>query len=570
MTYEQASARGLVVRRRDDTLLTYRDGIVRHFTAAITTARTAAANRERILRDYYEYRRSAIAEGERGPVREYLVPPGEDRARTERMIRALAAQGIEIGRAQEPIKLATRTLPEGTYVISAAQPSGRLVRNLLAPDIQQPEAFVKEQDRRRKKRLPDQIYDLTGWSLPLAFDVEVIASDRLSAVRTVPYGRSAGADSAPSRPAVLPKVAYVVPWGSGTVALAAEALRSGIKVRTSDLPFRLEGRDYAAGTAIIRASEHSEAQLAALAPLAARLDVELVPTGTSYTESGSSLGSNTVVPLKAARVLLAWDEPTSSQSAGWTRYVLERRFGHAVTAVRTRTLSRLDLRRWDVLVLPAGSYGEALGGETLRRLKDWVSAGGTLVTLGEASRWAARENVGLLETRTELRDGRPETEPSDKDKEKPGEAKPRDPAKPFDLEQAVQPERDRPENTPGALVRVTLDREHWLAAGTDGEVQAIVEGQRVFAPIKLDKGRNVGVYAKQDRLVASGLVWEDAQRQLAQKAFLMYQPMARGHVIAFAEDPNFRAFTEGTELLFMNAVLLGPAHTPAMGRGAED
>jgi len=350
----------------------------------------------------------------------------------------------------------------------------------------------------------------------------------------------------------------------------ADALRSGVKVHTSDLAFRLEGRDYAAGAAIIRVSEQTEAPLASLAPLASRTGVELVPVSTSYTESGTSLGSNTVVPLKAARVLLAWDEPTSSQSAGWARYVLERRFGQPVTAVRTRTLGRLDLRKWDVLVLPAGFYGDALGGDTLRRLKDWVSGGGTLVTLGEASRWAARENVGLLETRTELRDGRPEVEASDKDKEKPADAKPRDPAKPFDLDQAVQPERERPEHTPGALVRVVLDREHWLAAGTDGEVQAIVEGQRVFAPIKLDKGRNIGVYAPQDRLVAGGLVWEEARRQLAQKAFLMHQPMGRGHVIAFAEDPNFRAFTEGTELLFMNAVLLGPAHTGGTGRGAQD
>ncbi len=38
----------------------------------------------------------------------------------------------------------------------------------------------------------------------------------------------------------------------------------------------------------------------------------------------------------------------------------------------------------------------------------------------------------------------------------------------------------------------------------------------------------------------------------------MHQPTGQGHVIAFAEDPNFRAFTEATELLFINAVLLGP------------
>jgi len=258
-------------------------------------------------------------------------------------------------------------------------------------------------------------------------------------------------------------------------------------------------------------------------------------------------------------VALAWDAPTSSLSAGWARYVLERRFEQPVTAVRVSSLRRLDLRRYDVLVLPSGDYGDALGEEAVRRLKDWVRAGGTLVTLAEASRWAAREKVGLLEARTELRGGKPETEPSEKEKDKPAEPKVEE-GKPFDLEKALQPERERPETTPGALLRVLLDQEHWLSAGSDGEIQALVESQRVFTPVKLDKGVNVGLYAPLDRLMVSGLAWKEAQQQLAQKAFLIDQPLGDGHVIAFAEEPNYRAFTEATQLLFLNAVLLGPAH----------
>ena len=52
-----------------------------------------------------------------------------------------------------------------------------------------------------------------------------------------------------------------------------------------------------------------------------------------------------------------------------------------------------------------------------------------------------------------------------------------------------------------------------------------------------------------------GRFWE-----LVQKPFLIHQPFGQGHVIAFAEDPNYRAFTEGSMLLFMNAVLLGPGY----------
>ena len=80
MTYEQASPRGLAFRREDGGILTYKDAVTHHFTAAITTAATAAKNRERLLRDFLEYRRSATALAQKG-TREYLIPPGKDPAR---------------------------------------------------------------------------------------------------------------------------------------------------------------------------------------------------------------------------------------------------------------------------------------------------------------------------------------------------------------------------------------------------------------------------------------------------------------------------------------------------------
>jgi len=78
MTFEKASARGLVYRRQDGSLLTYYDGILEHFTAALATAETAARHREAMLGDFLEFRRSAVREGEQGPVREYLLAPGDD------------------------------------------------------------------------------------------------------------------------------------------------------------------------------------------------------------------------------------------------------------------------------------------------------------------------------------------------------------------------------------------------------------------------------------------------------------------------------------------------------------
>ena len=552
MTYEMASARGLVFRRADDTLLTFADGVIRHFTAGLMTAETTARNRERFVREFLDYRRNAVREAEQGAVRAYLVPPGADPARSERLARLVASQGIEVRKSQESMKVGDRTLPAGTYIMPAAQPAGKLLRTLMDPHTPQPEAFVKEQNRRRKKRLPDQIYDVTAWSLPEVYDVEALTSATAPSVRSEALGARAEKAAAPLPAA---RVGYLMPWGSGTAEAVAEALQSGLRVLTADQPFTLGGRRYPMGTALVRTAENPADLASRLGTIAARCAAEVVPVNSGFVDEGISLGSNEVVPLKKPRVLLAWDYPAQSMSAGWTRYTLERRYRQPVTVVRMGSLGRIDLRRFDVIVLPAGNYGSVLNGDSLRRLKDWISAGGTLVTLGEASRWAARENVGLLATRTELRDGRGEIETTEKEQKK-NEPSP----KPLDLEKAIQPEKERPEATPGALVRVVLDAEHWLSAGTDGEIQVIVEGQRVFTPIKLDQGRNVGVYAKKDRLVAGGLVWDEAQDLLTQKAYLIHQTMGRGHVIAFSEDPNYRAFTEATQLLFINAVLLGPAH----------
>jgi hypothetical protein len=175
--------------------------------------------------------------------------------------------------------------------------------------------------------------------------------------------------------------------------------------------------------------------------------------------------------------------------------------------------------------------------------------GGTLITMAASSQWATGENVGLLSTAVERRGGRPAGEdPPDSGT----------PDQPIDYLQAIAPEDEAPESTPGAILRVILDTEHWLSSGTDGDIGAIVEGTRIFTPIRLDAGTNVGRYGEEDGLVLGGLVWDEAEPQLANKAFLIHQSVGRGQLIAFAEDPNYRAYAEATQLLFINAVLLGP------------
>lgn len=543
-TFEMAGSRGLAYRRSDGTLLTYRDGVVRHFTAAIETAATAARNREKLLRDFIDYNRSAVAEG---GTTEYVLVAGNDPGRAARLAYLLTKNGLTVHSVDKAITVNGREVPPGSFVVPLAQPRGRLVRTLLDAHVSMGDEFIAEQDRRRKARLPDQIYDITSWSLPLLYDVDVIVTDRPTGVTF--------ADKELDDLAVLPaaKLGFLIPWGVDLASAISELTRAGVVVRVSGSPFTLGGRQYQTGTAIVRFDDNPN--LLANSDATFALDrLDLVPINDTWTDAGSSLGANSVRILKTPRVLLAWDAPTSSLSAGWARFSLERRFNQPVTTMRVSTMPRANLADYDVVILPAGNYGAALN-ETMRdRIREWMRTGGTLITLGEASRWAA--SAGLLDTYTELRDGRP-------DRPAPAGASSQDGARPaaggaYNYDDAITPPRERPEATSGVIARVRMNMEHWLSSGTDGEIQVMVEGDRVFRPLTLDRGTNVGVYAAEDRLVAGGLVWPEVRKQLAEKAFLMHQPVGQGHLIAFAEDPNFRGFTELTQMLMVNAVLFGP------------
>ena len=155
-------------------------------------------------------------------------------------------------RAEEPIKLAARTIPAGAYIVSNAQPTARMIRNLLDPKTEQSAEFIKKQEERRKMRLNDQIYDITAWNLPMLFDVETgdePGGDHASRRRRC--RRSTTRRCRRVRCAAA-KVGYLMPWGSAAVALSADAMRQGIRIRSVGGAFTHNGRRYPIGTAFIR------------------------------------------------------------------------------------------------------------------------------------------------------------------------------------------------------------------------------------------------------------------------------------------------------------------------------
>jgi hypothetical protein len=129
-----------------------------------------------------------------------------------------------------------------------------------------------------------------------------------------------------------------------------------------------------------------------------------------------------------------------------------------------------------------------------------------------------------------------------------------------DYESAIAPQSALPDSLAGVLLRADVHSEHWLAAGVASSLNVLAWRTDIYTPIRLDSGVNVARFTSPGNLLASGYIWEENRQQLAYKPFAVVQPSGRGFVIAFTQDPTIRAYLDGLNVIFMNAIFRGAAH----------
>jgi hypothetical protein len=569
MTYEQGSTRGLVFRQYHGREVSYASTVRNHFVSSLGTAETVAANREKFLREFYDYQVSAIEEGGSGDIRAYIVPTQADQAGANKLAGLLVRQGVDVGVATGSFRACGTSYAAGSYVIELAQPAKRLIRTLLDPEVPMDAEFLAEQERRRAKDMGDQIYDVTAWSVPLLMNLEIDGCNRAVSVDTRP------ASPELVRPGTVTggeaDVAYLVPWGEATaVRFLANALREDMHVKSADLAITHDGRKYPSGTLIVDVADNGAAVHQRVRALAETTGANVVAVDSGWVSEGPNFGSNNVVVHNAPRVALAWDEPTSSYSAGNTRYVIERMFDYPVTAIRTDRLGTADLDRYQVLILPSQGNGTGylptVGEAGVANLKRWVETGGVLIGLGTANRFLADPSVDLISIRREdavveqADDAKASGEQADEGEEPKPTVAGSYLAIADDYATAIRPESQSPDWQDGVIARADVDPDHWLGAGVAPTINVLFLGTDIYTPITLDKGLNVARFQAADTLLASGYMWEENRKQAAFKPFAAVQNAGAGFVVAFTVDPNVRAYQTGLNVIFMNAIFRGSAH----------
>ena len=559
MTYEQASASGLTIGRRDRDKLTLAQAILHHFVSGLTTLQTAAAGKEQLLADFRANFKEAISRGGADPVQEYILPVGPASRINIDLAGILEQLKIEILQAQAAFtvrgaadlrgnSVSRKRFPAGTLIIRTAQPRYFMLDAILEPHSAMGADYIKQELERQNARLPSTIYDVTAWSLPFAYDTEIYTASSVSKVRTVPADleRIRAEASGPAPKVDGTPYAYLVPYTSHHALQALAYLwNKGAKVRMAGKAFSQGGRSYPRGSLVLFPAENGAGLAVTMGQVADKFLVDVTSASSGMTEKGIDLGSPEVVLLKRPRVLMLYAErPISVYSYGAAAWLMSEAYGFQFTSIWPRQISNIKLSEYDVLILPhaQGSYDAALGESARSKIKRWVRSGGTVIGLQGGAAFLASNDWDV--TSVVLADDvRPEEQTREKIKERKenGDKVPRE---------------HRPQRIPGAIFRVDLSPHHYLTYGYDDDTYVQINSSYIFLPS--EEGYNVATFPEGSGMV-SGFAWEGAEAQLSEKAYLVDEPLGRGHVILFADDPNTRGYWRGLSKLFMNAVFLSPS-----------
>ncbi len=536
MTYEMAGGGrgGLAINRPDGTPLTLADRVARHLTTSLATVRTAGRNAHRLLQDFVATRLKTAAE----PGRVYLWPADQQEART--LAELLRLHGVRVQQLAQPAEIKAQPLlgrkeegahrfPAGTYAVSTAQPLGALVQALLDREAPMTPSFIERQRQRFEQNREGEFYDITAWSLPLAYNLRV-----WSAAGEVSGARAATADAAGGIQGSGELGYLVAPQGIASYRLGAELRNRHLHFRLALGPLSQDGAVYPAGTLFIPRHGNPPGLAETLAPLLRDGGLTARAVASSYEVSGLSLGSNSMPAVRQVRVGLLSGEGVDPTSFGFLWYLLDREIGLPYDRLDVDRLRPATLAPFDVLILPAGSYDERIGERARGALDAWIKAGGELVAVGgETAHWLHAHDLTTF---------------------KPWKAPEADDESEGSQEKAMG-ERDI--NTPGAIVATRLSAQHPLAIGLPAAPPVLVEGSAVFLPAG-DPHRDVLVAAAQDVVIA-GFAWPEAKQRLAGSLLVGIEQRGSGSVVLFVQEPDFRLFWRGTEPLLLNAVMYGPA-----------
>jgi hypothetical protein len=532
MTYEQGGGPrgGAAVINEDDDTLTLYDRLFHHFTTGMSTVEVSSQNAGRLVqefRKYYDQAKKAPA----GEFKAYLVK-SEEGDKIQRMQELLDKNKIDWHYADggnytglNYFSGKTEAVKAGPddMVINANQPNANLVKVLFE----------------RSSKLSDSItYDITAWSLPYVYGLKTYGiGSYITAVNKNEKKKNVAV-------AGTAEAGYVVKWnGLASAKFLAILLNKKVKVRYAEQDFTTMGVSYPKGTLIITKTSNQSfgsGLRTIIEQAAGTTGVTAVGISSTFVDKGFDFGSDRVRTIKAPTIALLSGEGVSSLGMGEIWHFFDQQLHYPVDLINVNDLARINLKDYEVLIIPDGNYKFISDKVQNELLKQWVGAGGRIIALENAVAQLSKAEWGI-----KLKDDEDEKKEEKKEEKKDDYSL---------LRKYENRERDYMVNyTPGSIYKIELDNSHPLAFGYPDFYYTLKQDKNIYEFIRED-GWNVG-FIKKDAQIA-GFVGTRLKKHLMDGTLFGVQDMGRGTVIYLADNPLFRSFWENGKLLFCNAVFM--------------
>jgi hypothetical protein len=522
MTYEQAGhgRAGLGIQTDEGEVLTLKDRALHHMTTGLSTVEISSRNAEKLNSEFKKFFKNKNLEYKS------FVLKNDNEDKINRLIDLLdtheikyeyAIKGTIKGYRFNTEKEEKFTTSNGDLVIHTNQPKGKMVKVLFEP----------------KAKLSDSLtYDITAWSLPYAHGFDAIAS------KTKVSSIESKAEKSITNTIDKSAYAYISKWNSLEDATFLGALlQQNITPRFSEKIFSLEGKTYDPGTLIIlrndnRTSDFDE-KLNKIANKHQR-KIQLVATG--FVDSGLDFGSYSVKPINKQKIALLSGKGTSSLSFGEIWHFFETELKYPLTILNSDYFSKTNFSKYDVIIIPNGYYSNVLHKTTLDKLSTFVSAGGTLIVIGNAlNSFADKKGYSL------------KSKESKKDSTK------------YNLTPYADQERKNIQNLiTGAIFKSKVDVTHPLAFGYKSDYFSLKLSGTSFN--YLENGINVAYFDKDTENV-SGYAGSRALKNIPESLLFGEEQKGRGSIIYMVDNPLFRSFWHNGKLFLANAVFLLNSNT---------
>lgn len=525
--FEQASSRGHA-QESVNGILRFPFTVRNHFTTMLSSLKAINELREEFLAYQREFYKSAQAEAAKDAVKAYVVGAAHDRTRAFHFGEMMLRQNVEFYKLPSHQTINGKAYEaDAAFVVPANQPNYRLVKAIFE----------------KRTRFEDSLfYDISTWTLPLAFGIDyeelkapIATGERVTSLK-FPEGKMLG-DKA--------TYAYVFEtYGYYAPRAMYRLLNHGIRIKVSnDVFFHPSGKHFERG-AILVPLENQD-----LAPeqidvfvreIAAKDGIDVYGFNTGLDYRGVSLGSSSFTALQKPSVALIVDAGVAYNDAGEMWHLLDTRFDMPVTLLPQTMINTSSISRYNTLIFPPGNYG-SISDSGKDKLKAWTQAGGVIIGFESALTWLNNAGLGKFEMKKE------ET--------------PKDVAKPKPY--ADIQENSGAQETSGAIFMADGDLSNPLLFGYWDARIPVFKGNNLF----LEKGK--GAYANPltygNTPLLSGYISKPNYDKMKNSSVIGVSNVGRGRVIGFTEGMTFRAFWYGTAKMLMNAVYYGPTLAPEVG-----